>query len=481
MAEPHRGTGPAAGTGTPAPEKPVAPTPEAGGRLGLPAAVALVVGNIVGTGIFLLPASLAAIGTISFAVLVATVIGAITLALVFGRLGARIPASGGPYAYARDGFGEFLGFLTAWSFWLTSWGGNAGIAVAWVGYVNYFLGWDSTAGKIAIGLIGLLTPALINLTGVRNIGAFQLVTTVLKFAPLVFIGIVGLFYIQSANFGPFNASGDSTWSALWLAAGIILFIFSGMESVTIVAERIKDPVRNVGRASVIGVLACSVLYLLATAAVFGTVPHEQLAESEQPFADAINNMFGGTVWGGVMAVCAIISGIGALNGWTMLVAEMPMAAARDGMFPTSFARLSRRGAPYVGIIVGTILTAVMLVFGYFQEDTFNTILLFASFTTAVPYFFSAAAQVFWMVTGGREVDRGRTIKDVVIAAVAMLFSFAIVYGSGEEAVMLGILTLLAGVPVYIWVKARRGEYGPGRAAPPQATASNGPASGGLVP
>ncbi|HEX2313076.1 MAG TPA: amino acid permease [Thermomonospora sp.] len=431
-----------------------------GGRLGLPQAVALVVGNIVGTGIFLLPASLAEIGTISIAVLVATTAGAVALALVFGRLGGRIPASGGPYAYARDGFGEFTGFLCAWSFWLTAWGGNAGIAFAWVGYVNYFLHWDGSAGIIVLGLVGLWIPAAINLSGVRNIGSFQLVTTVLKFVPLVFVGVVGLFYVQAGNFGPFNASGGSLWSAAWLAAGIILFIFSGMESVTIVAERVSDPVRNVGRASVYGVLACAALYLLATVAVFGTVPHERLAESTAPFADAINTMFGAGIWGGLMAVCAIVSGIGALNGWTMLVAEMPMAAARDGMFPRAFARLTRRGAPVAGILVGTALASLMLVFASFQEDAFTTILLFASFTTAVPYFFSAAAQLFWLVTTGREVERGRLARDVGVAAAATVFAFAIVYGSGEQAVMLGVLLLLAGVPVYIRVKAARGEYGP---------------------
>ncbi|WP_308287040.1 amino acid permease [Actinomadura parmotrematis] len=430
-----------------------------GDKLGLPQATALVVGNIVGTGIFLLPASLAAIGTISFAVMAATAVGAIALALVFGRLGARIPASGGPYAYARDGFGEFAGFWTSWSFWLTAWGGNAGIAVAWVGYVNYFLHWDSTLGKIVIGLVGMWIPALINLSGVKNIGLFQLVTTVLKFVPLIFVGIVGLFFLNSDNFGPFNASGDSTWNALWLAAGLILFIYSGMESVTIVAERIKDPARNVGKASIYGVLGCTVMYLLATVAIFGTVAHDQLMNSEAPFADAINNMFGGSIWGGVMAACAIVSGIGALNGWTLLVAEMPMAAARDGMFPKSFARLNRRGAPVVGIIVGTLLSSAMLLFAYASENAFNTILLFASFTTAIPYFFSAAAQLFWLVTGGRQVNKRRMAVDVTMAVIALLFSFAIVYGSGEQAVMLGILALLIGVPVYIWIKAQRGEYG----------------------
>ncbi|MEO5878033.1 MAG: amino acid permease [Streptosporangiaceae bacterium] len=433
-----------------------------GGRLGLSSAVALVVGNIVGTGIFLLPASLAAIGTVSILVLGLVTIGAIALAIVFGRLGSRVPAGGGPYAYARDAFGEFAGFWVSWSFWLTAWLGNAGIAFAWVGYVNYFLHWDSTLGKVLIGIVGLWIPALINMSGVKNIGAFQNITTILKFVPLLFVGIVGLFFVKGGNFPTFNASGGSLWSAISLAAGLILFAFSGMESVTIVAERIKDPVRNIGRASIYGVLACAAMYLLATVAVFGTVPSGQLANSAAPFADAINNMFGGSIWGGVMAACAIVSGIGALNGWTMLVAEMPLAAARDGMFPRVFAKVSSRGAPMTGIIVGTALTSLMLIYAYIgSENGFNTILLLASFTTALPYFFSAAAQLFWLATGGRQVNAGRMIRDVSITGLALVFGAWIVYGAGADAALYGMLMMLVGIPVYIWVKAQRGEYGPG--------------------
>ncbi|WP_245623354.1 amino acid permease [Spirillospora albida] len=430
--------------------------------LGLPAAIALVIGNIVGTGIFLLPASLAAIGSVSILVLVLITIGAIALALVFGRLGSRIPAGGGPYAYSRHAFGEFVGFWTAWSFWLTAWLGNAGIAVAWVGYVNYFVEWDSTAGKVTIALAGLLLAAVINLSGAKNIGAFQMVTTVLKFIPLLFIGLVGMFFISTSNFPDWNTSGDSLWGAISLAAGLILFAYSGMESVTIVAERIQRPERNIGRASVYGVLACAVMYLLATVAVFGNVPSGDLVDSSAPFADAINNMFGGSGWGGVMAACAIISGIGALNGWTMLVAEMPMAAARDGMFPPVFGRLARNGAPSVGIIVGTALTAAMTVYAYLgSENAFNTILLLASFTSAIPYFFSAAAQLFWLVTGERAVSKAHLARDMVLASLALVFGAWIVYGAGESSVMGGVLMLLVGVPIYIWIKARRGEYGPG--------------------
>ncbi|MEU1733945.1 amino acid permease [Streptosporangium sp. NPDC020145] len=432
------------------------------GKLGLPAAIALIVGNIVGTGVFLLPASLAAYGTVSILAMALVSIGAVALAVVFGRLGARLPEGGGPYAYAKDAFGEFSGFWNAWSFWLTAWIGNAAIAVVWVNYVGYFLRWDSPAARIALALVALWVPALINLSGVRNIGVFALVTTVLKFVPLVFVAVVGLFFMRGADFGPFVATGGSWIAALSTAGALALFIYSGVESVTIVAEKVRDPARNIGRASVYGVLICAAMYMLSTVAVFGVVPHQALVGSTAPFADAINAMFGGSVGGGVMAACAIVSGIGAINGWTMLVAEMPMAAARDGLFPSVFARRSRRGAPWVGIVAGTALTSLVVFYNYLgSEGGFDRILLIATFTTVIPYFFSACAQLFWLVTGAREVKGARLGRDLAVTALAVLFAFWMTYGAGTQAIFVGFLMLLVGIPVYIWTKARRGEYGPG--------------------
>ncbi|MCF2526346.1 APC family permease [Yinghuangia soli] len=436
------------------------PGAEDDATLGLAQATALVIGGVIGTGIFLLPATLAKYGTISILAFGLVSVGALLIAMIFGKLGARIPASGGPYAYARDAFGEFAGFLTAWSFWLTAWIGNAGIAVAWVGYVNYFLHWDSTLGKIVIALVGLTVPAMVNLSGVKNMGAFQLVTTVLKFVPLLFVAIVGLFFIESVNFGPFNAEGGSFIDALQTSAALVVFAYSGIEAVAIAAEKVRNPEKNVALASVYGTLACAAVYMLSTIAIMGTVPNAELQNSTAPFSDALNNMFGGSAWGGVMAAMAIISGVGALNGWTMLVAEMPYAAARDGMFPAAFQKM-RNGVPYVGIMVGTALTVIVMAINYlWSEDAFETILLMATVTTVIPYMFSAAAQLFWLVTRERTVDRADLAKNMTIAIVGFAFTLWMVYGSGADAVLKSLIMLLLGIPVYIWVKASRNEYGP---------------------
>src|SRR5499433_262462 len=181
---------------------------------GLPAAMALIVGSVIGVGIFNLPTSLAFYGPITLISMALTTVGALLLALLFASLSRRLPADGGPYAYSRAAFGNRLGFANAWSYWITAWGGNAAIAVGWVLYVEHFINKDhNKLFSVLLVLIGLWIPAIINLSGVKNMGSVQMVTTVLKFAALLFVSIVGLFYINTANFTPWNVSGESTVGA----------------------------------------------------------------------------------------------------------------------------------------------------------------------------------------------------------------------------------------------------------------------------
>ena len=194
-------------------------------------------------------------------------------------------------------------------------------------------------------LVGLWIPAIINLSGVKNMGSVQMVTTVLKFAALLFVSIVGLFYINTANFTPWNVSGDSAIAAIGAGMAIALFSYLGVEVASVAAGKVRDPDTNVPRSTVLGTLACAVVYLLSLIAVFGIVPNGTLQKSTAPFSTAVNTMFGGTWAGYVMAIVVIISGFGALNGWTMICAEMPLAAAKDGLFPERFKRISKTGCP----------------------------------------------------------------------------------------------------------------------------------------
>src|SRR6266566_512943 len=266
-----------------------------GSQFGLTAAMALIVGSIIGVGIFNLPTSLAFYGPITLISMALTTVGALALALLFAALSRRLPADGGPYAYARVAFGNRLGFANAWSYWITAWAGNAAIAVGWVLYVEHFINkGQNKLVTVLLVLVGLWIPAIINLSGVKNMGSVQMITTILKFAALLFVSIVGLFYIKSANFTPWNVSGQGAVGAIGAGMAIALFSYLGVEVASVAAGKVRDPDRNVPRSTVLGTLACAVVYLLSLIAVFGIVPNSTLQKSTAPFSDAVNTMFGGT-------------------------------------------------------------------------------------------------------------------------------------------------------------------------------------------
>ncbi|MFJ1584655.1 APC family permease [Streptomyces sp. NPDC088197] len=429
-------------------------------QFGLPTATALVIGSVIGTGVFALPSALAPYGPISLVAFVLVTVGALALAFTFGSLSKRVPGSGGPYVYARDAFGDFGGFLNAWSYWITAWAGNAAIVVAWVGYVEVF--WNTGHAKlwsVVIAMAGLWIPAVINLSGVRNIAITQNVTTVLKFIPLLFMATVGLLFIKAHNFGPLNPTGTSATAAISAAAAIALFSYIGIETASVVAGRVRDPRRNVGRATVLGTIGCAVVYILGTVTVFGTVSNAALQKSTAPFTDSADAIFGGRWAGQTVAVAAIISGLGALIGWTLVVGEMPMAAAKDRLFPAVFAR-GRRGIPAFGIISSTLLASVLTVVSYTRfEKVFTTLVLLSVVTAVIPYLFSAAAQLYWLLTRGRQTHWQHLVRDCGVSAVALVFSFWSLAGSGYQAVYYGLFCVLLGLPVYIWLKSGRGEYG----------------------
>jgi len=452
---------PIAARASSAPQAPAAPPATAQHGLSLVGATALVVGSIVGVGIFNLPSALAPYGPITLVSMGLTTIGALALAWLFAMLARRMPAPGGPYAYARVAFGNRLGFANAWSYWITTWAGNAAIAVGWVLYVEVFINKGGTKiWSILLVLAGLWIPAAINLTGLRNMGWFQVATTITKFAALLFMSVVGVFYIDTANFTPMNVSGDGAISAIGGGMAIALFSYLGLETASVAAAKVRDPDRNVPLATMLGTIASAVVYLLSLVAVFGIVSNEALESSSAPFSTAINTMFGGTFWGDVMAVVVIVSGIGALNGWTMITAEMPRAAAEDGMFPARFQRLNRRGAPAWAIVFSTALASVAIVINYLGSDgvtVFTTLVLMTGITAAIPYGFSALAQIKWRIAERREIETARFVRDLIVALLSVAFSAAFIYYSrytGHSFLvywgpfLLTIGAFLIGIPVY---------------------------------
>ena len=437
-------------------------------KLGLPHATALVTGSIIGVGIFSLPYAVASYGPISLVALLVATVGAVALALMFAILSRRMPAGGGPYAYARAAFGDGWGFSQAWLYWITAWAGNAAIAVGWVFYVEKFLNKSGATGwSIVIALAGLWVPAMINLTGVRNMGVFQMWTTVLKFIPLVLMATLGLLFVQAENFTPWNTSGDTSMSAIGGAMAIALFSYLGIETASVAAAKVRHPERNVPRSTILGTLASATVYVLSMVAVFGIMPASALAEdaNQASYSAVTDTVIGGSWAGNLVALVVIISGIGALNGWTMITAEMPLAAAKDGLFPKRFGRISARQVPAFGIVASTSLASIAVVISYWGADgatVFTTLVLMTGITAAIPYAFSALAQLKWRWQDHQQGHTPHLVLDLSVAVVAFALSAAFVYYSRNSGdswyvvwgpfLMAGGASLL-GVPVYL---AKRG-------------------------
>lgn len=431
--------------------------PQTRHKLGLWMLTALVTGNMIGSGIFLLPASLASYGSVSLLAWIFTSAGALLLALVFAKLGTVMPRIGGPYAYCREAFGDFVGFQMAYNYWIALWVGNAAIAVAFTGYLTFF--WPALKNStqlsffVTVGVVWLMT--IINIIGVRRAGMVQLVTTVLKLMPLILIATLGLLFVQTSNLEHFNLTGKSDFSALSGAATLTLWAFIGLESATVPAENVENPQRNIARATILGVLIAALVYIFSTLAVMGTISSEQLAHSTSPFADAAKIMFG-PAGGYLIAAGAVISCFGALNGWTLLQGQIPLAAARDGLFPKSFTKQSRHGTPIVGLIVSSILITLLLLLTLSDNlvKQFTFIILLATLASLIPYLFTAMAELIIFVKYREMFNAKRLLGSVMVSILAGAYAFWTIAGSGQETVYYGVLLLFSSIPVYAWMKWR---------------------------
>jgi basic amino acid/polyamine antiporter, APA family len=447
------------------PPEPMSPKDQQKARaLGLTSATGLVIGSIIGTGVFTMPAVLAGAGISSLAVLAVIAVGAMLLAVLFGQLTRRVPSSdGGLYAYARHEFGDFAGYLTGWCYWVQAWAGNAAIVSSWVFYVDALFGitHPSAMTSWGIALIGLWVPAAVNLAGVRQMAWFQNLTVALKFLPLLFVGVVGWFFVTRAHFGAFNASGGSLYTAIGIAAGVALFSFIGVEVAAITAKRVTDPRRNVGRASLIGTGASAILYLLVSAAVMGLVAHGTLVRTGAPFVSAFQAMFSGASWAGqLIAAVAVVSGIGALNGWTLVTAEVSRAAASDGLFPKIFGWTDRKDSAWLGIVIAAALPSLLMLWSYTTRTgltVFTELVDLTVVTVAIPYLLSACAQLTYLASRRRRVQGWLLARDLTISGAAVLFSMWVTFAAGYAAVYQAMVVVLLGIILYAFLKGRRND------------------------
>ncbi len=426
-----------------------------GRKMSLTQATMLVAGNMIGTGIFLLPVNLAQVGSISiYGWLIATA-GAAALGLVFARLGQINPQQGGPYAYARDFLGPFAGFQTNYIYWFGNWVGNIAIAIAAVGYLAELIpGINAPPASTVVTALVIWLLTFANIKGPRVVGLLEAWTMVLALIPIVAIAVIGWFFFQPEIFkASWNVSGGSDWSAISRAASMVLWAYMGVESAAVSAGVIENPSRNIPLATIMGLVLAAVVYILSSTVIMGIIPAAELQNSHAPFAEVARIAIG-PVAAIIISICAVLKSVGSLGGWMLLVGQSAKAAADDGMFPKVFGRLNRNGVPGSGlIIVSGLMTLVLFatmsptIAGQFSRAVDLAVILII-----VPYIYSAIALINLQAI---HQDTGTSrIVYRVCALVAVFYCLWAVVGGDEHTVLNAFVALLLSVPLYLLVTRR---------------------------
>ena len=421
--------------------------------IGLWTTTSLVIGNMIGSGVFLLPSALAVYGGISIIGWLFSTIGAFILALLFSYLSKAMPSAGGPYAYTREGLGEFAAFIVAWGYWISIWCGNAAITVALVSYLSVFfpiLAIDNLSAVLT-GLSAIWLLTWVNTKSLHAVGKVQLITTVLKLVPLCLIAVCGLFYIDTTHFSPFNRSNETTFGAIISTATLTLWAYLGMESATIPTQNIDNPEKTIPRATLLGTLITAFVYIFGTIAVIGLMDADSLKNSAAPFADAAAKMWGESARQAV-AIGAIISTFGALNGWLLMQGQVPLGMAKDNLFPALFKKENSKGVPALGIVVSSILVSCLMGMNFSKTlvEQFKFMILLSTLTVLIPYLFSAASYV--LILKRENVSNTMRSFKLTIAFLAFSYSLWAVVGSGQEVVYWGFILLMLGIPVFVFMK-----------------------------
>ncbi|MFT6460878.1 MAG: APA family basic amino acid/polyamine antiporter [Maricaulis maris] len=402
----------------------------------------LVVGIMIGSGIFLLPSVLAPYGLIGFSGWLVTAGGSILLALVLGRLSHRTTRTGGPIAFAHDAFGDLTGFLVAWGYWASYWIGMPAIAIAFVGYLTVFVPALETSPilQMGCGLALIWGLGLVSLHGIRDASFVQLVMTILKLIPIFIVIGIGFVAGDVANLPAVNPSGGNFLSVLAITALLTMWAFAGLESSTVPAGDVRDAATNVPRATIIGTVTVAVVYIAATASVMLVVPAADLANSTSPFSDAARIL---GPWGpGLIAAGAMVSTAGALNGTILLSGQLPMAVALDRLAPAALGRRNKGGAPQLSLLLSLGLGSILLVANYSRGlvGAFTFLLMMSTVCLLLPLLVSALAELkhSWRSARGW----------AIIALAAGAYAAFAVLGSGLEVLAWGGVLILAGLPAY---------------------------------
>jgi putrescine:ornithine antiporter len=410
----------------------------------------IVMVNMMGSGIIMLPANMAKVGAISLLSWGVTAVGSMAIAYGFAQAGLFNQRSGGMSAYAEDAHGKAGFFMTFYLYFFSLAIGNVAIAISAVGYLSTFFPWlSSTPVATCIGVIGLvwLTTAA-NFGGARVTGRIGAVTVWGVILPVGLLSIIGWFWFSGQTFAAaWNPQGISIGAGLGSSISLTLWAFLGMESAAQNSSAVEDPKKNVPLACMLGTLGAAFVYILSTTVIQGIVPNAELVTSTGPFGLAYVKMFNPTV-GVIVMGLAVMACLGSLLGWQFTIAQTAKSASDDRMFPSIFSKVNSTGAPVAGMIVMGIVQCLMALSTISPNlnEQFYVLVNLAVVTNVVPYILALSGLMVMMKAA--HVTEKVYRRNTIVAMVAMLYSVYAIFASGKDAVLGGMIVMGIGYVIY---------------------------------
>ena len=421
-------------------------------KIELKESISLVMGNMIGAGIFMLPVSLSKYGSISIFGWIISGIMAFILASIFRKLSKKYPGESGPFHYTEKSFGKFIGFFVIWGYWISILLVNASLAIAVTSYSTIFIkNLNDPVLSLSFAVFIIILIGIINAFGIKKVGQFQFITTILKIIPLLATIIIGFFVFNLSNFTPINISTETNLEALTITTALTFFAFLGIESATIPADGIKNPKSTIPKATMIGTSLTFLIYVLSSIAIIGIMSPSEIVLSNAPYADAMGFVLGESAKS-IIAIFAIISGLGCLNGWTLLQIEIPRSLAKKKLLGSIFSDKGSNRVPTKGLIISIILVIILLCLNYTKGLTniFTYLILTSTFCTLILYFFISLSEIINVFKNKKSLSEYS--GSLATGIFAFLFCIWMIIGVGIESIISGIILLSLSIPIYIYQK-----------------------------
>lgn len=432
--------------------------------LGLFAATAIGVSQMIGTGIYMAPQGLAELSNPISAIIACLItgIGTLLIALSFGRLGEKMPVSGSAIAYTRAAFGETPSFMVGWAYWWSNILGVPAIATGTLAYASYFIPQLETSSILLFvcGAAIMWLYTLLNIYGVKGAGLVNLIMTIIKLIPLLLFFIIAILHFDSANISTVSDTAETGAKAIPLAVGYLIWSFMGFEGSSINAGEVKDS-SIVKKATILTAVTVIIIYVIFIILASGSMDQRSLAGSTSPVADVIAMSTGSGAAGGIIALGVTISGLACVGAWTISSGRITYSLGKLGLFPAALGRVEEtHKVPKTALIVNAVIYTIIMLMSITKGvvELYNYLIIMSSMASMVFYSFGVASEIVLLLKRSENFNVWVFIKNGFFSLVAFIYTIYATYATGAETVMWGFLFILIGMPIFIFIKMNRGEF-----------------------